>query len=237
MIPRNIHYVWLGGGAFKPLTRLCMNSWHRVLTDYTITEWNEESLDLPQLCAEHRFLTECIRLKLWAFASDWLRLHILYTKGGIYLDTDIEVLKTYDALLNNPMFIGMESNGYIGTGVIGAEAENPTIKRLLDFYDEEIWHVDFINNPIIFRYLREREPNAFEGCTILPQDVLSPYEPTREYRGLVENENTLSIHWYSNDWNMSRKGYVFMHTKHIANPLLRQLAAVRKSFGYKARSH
>ena len=213
-----------------------MNSWKRVLSDYTIIEWNESNLDLDALCSQHRFLSECIRLKLWAFASDWLRLYILYREGGIYLDTDIEVLKPYDELLRNHMFVGLENNDYIGTGVIGAEKGNPTVKRLLDFYEREIWNVDFINNPIIFRYLQDKEPESFNGCIILRQDVLSPYIPGSTYEHTVEDYNTLSIHWYSKNWNLTRKGYVFMATKHIKNPILRHIIGAKKTLGYEFRN-
>lgn len=236
MIPKKIHYIWLGGKSKPALTRLCMNSWNRVLDDYQIIEWNESNLNLNVLCKEHRFLRECIHLKLWAFASDWLRLYVLYREGGIYLDTDIEVLKPYDELMGNHMFVGLEENGYIGTGVIGAEKGNPTVKRLLDFYEHEIWDVDFINNPIIFRYLREKEPETFATCRILPRDVLSPYVPGQQYHGIVETKDTLSIHWYSKNWNLSRKGYVFMATKHINNPMRKAFVAIKKSVGYELRS-
>lgn len=235
MIPKKIHYIWLGGKPKPTLTTICINSWKRHLDNYEIKEWNESNLDLTKLCKDHRFLRECIRLRLWAFASDWLRLYVLYCEGGIYLDTDIEVIKPYDELLNNRMFVGLEENDYIGTGVIGAEKGNPTIKRLLDFYEHEIWDVDFINNPIIFRYLREKEPGVFEGCKIFPQNILSPYVPGKAYKKTVEDRDTISIHWYSNNWNLSRKGYVFMMTKHISNPFLRFLTAIKKSIGYEIR--
>ena len=85
MIPKKIHYIWLGGNLKPALTRLCMNSWNRVLDNYQIIEWNESNLNLEVLCKEHRFLRECVRLKLWAFASDWLRLYVLYREGSSVL--------------------------------------------------------------------------------------------------------------------------------------------------------
>lgn len=236
MIPKKIHYVWLGGKPYPTLTVMCLNSWKRYLENYEIVEWNESNLEIERLCKEHRFLRECMRLKLWAFASDWLRLYVLYREGGIYLDTDVEVLKPYDTLLNNHMFIGLEENGYIGTGVIGAEQWNPTIKRLLDFYENDIWHVDFINNPIIFRYLYEQDSKLFKDCLILPQVIFSPYVPGKKYETKVEKENTLAIHWYSQNWNMSRQGYAFATTKHIQNPILRALVGIKKTLGYELRS-
>lgn len=232
MIPKKIHYIWLGGKTKPSLAIACINSWKRTLPDYEIIEWNEENLNLQKLCKESRFLDACVRLKLWAFASDWLRLYILYKEGGIYLDTDVEVLKSYNELLANIMFIGLEKDNYIGTGVIGAEKDNQTIKKLLDFYENEIWNVDFINNPIIFRYLYDRNPDIFVNCKIYPRDYFSPYSPGQECRGVVETSNTFSIHWYSGNWNLSRKGYVFMNTKHIANPLKHCVQVIRKSIGY-----
>lgn len=163
MIPKKIHYIWLGGKPKSKLTELCINSWKRILPDYEVIEWNEKKLDMAALCKENSFLNRCYKLKLWAFVSDYLRLYILYHEGGIYLDTDVEVLKSYTPLLTNSMFVGYEANGFIGTSVIGAEAGNGTIRRLLEFYTKEIWEVDFINNPIIFKFLLEREPNILQG--------------------------------------------------------------------------
>ena len=236
MIPKKIHYIWLGGKPKSTLTVMCLNSWKRHLENYEIIEWNETNLEIEKLCKKHRFLRECIRLQLWAFASDWLRLYVLYHEGGIYLDTDVEVLGSYDELLGNRMFVGLEQNNYIGTGVIGAGRGNPTVKRLLDFYEHEIWTVNFVNNPIIFRYLYEHEPESFDGCKILPQNVLSPYVPGQQYEGTVETKDTLSIHWYSKNWNLSRKGYVFVNTKHINNPARKIFEIIRKSLGYELRN-
>ena len=236
MIPKKIHYIWLGGKPKSTLTVMCLNSWKRHLENYEIIEWNETNLEIEKLCKKHRFLRECIRLQLWAFASDWLRLYVLYHEGGIYLDTDVEVLGSYDELLGNRMFVGLEQNNYIGTGVIGAGRGNPTVKRLLDFYEHEIWTVNFVNNPIIFRYLYEHEPESFDGCKILPQNVLSPYVPGQQYEGTVETKDTLSIHWYSKNWNLSRKGYVFVTTKHINNPARKAFEIIRKSLGYELRN-
>lgn len=215
MIPKKIHFIWLGGGGRDRLSTLCVNSWRRVLYGYQVVEWNEGDLRLDELAGRNRFLKRCLELRLWAFASDYLRLYVLFHEGGIYLDTDVEVVRPFDALLGNKMFVGLEDNGYIGTGVIGAEKGNPTIGRLLRFYEREIWDVDFINNPIIFRYLRDREPDAFEGCEVLPRECFSPYSPELSADGVIGTSGTYAIHWYSGNWNVSRKGLVFMRTKHL----------------------
>ena len=232
MIPKKIHYIWLGGNSKSKLTEVCINSWKRNLEDFEIIEWNENNIDIESLCSQNMFLKRCYELKLWAFVSDYLRLWILKEEGGIYLDTDVEVLKSFDDLLNNKVFMGYELEDYISTAVIGAEKNNSLIKRLLKFYDEEIWTVDFINNPIIFKYLEKKEPDSFADCIIYPQDYFSPYNPRQEYTDVVETKNTYSIHWYSNNWNVSKKGYIFMHTKHISNPIKHMLITIKKAFGY-----
>lgn len=233
MIPKTIHYIWLGGKPKSKLTEVCINTWKRNLPNYKIIEWNESNLDLQNLCNENRFLKKCVELKLWAFVSDYLRLWVLCNKGGIYLDTDVEVLKTFDDLLNESVFMGYEANNYIGTAVIGAEKDNKLVKRLLDFYEKDIWNVDFINNPIIFRYLMEREPLVFSDCRICPQNYFSPYEPQKKVDGKVETEDSYTIHWYTQNWNMNRKGYVFINTKHIKNPMKKALEIIRKNIGYQ----
>lgn len=236
MIPRVIHYIWLGGKP-KPLqARMCINSWRRWLPDYDIVEWNEDNLDLTEIARSNRFFAECMRLGLWSFASDYLRLYVLWVYGGVYLDTDVEVVGTFDRFLEHEMFVGEEENGFICTGVIGADRGSPCIERLLHFYDEEIWELDISNNPIIFRRLMEHEPEIFSACHIYPKEVFSPYSPSEEFSIPVEVGSTVAIHWYAADWNMSRKGYVFLNTKHIKSPVIRSAAKVKKSVGYWLRS-
>lgn len=233
MIQKKIHYIWFGKKKKTKLTEVCINSWKRVLKDYEIVEWNEDNIDIRKLCLENAFLKKCFELKLWAFVSDYIRLYILYNEGGIYLDTDVEVLKTFDQFLDNRMFLGNEENGYIGTAVIGAEKGNYTIKRLLEFYEQEIWDVDFYNNPIIFKYLYENDRDDFEGCKIYPQDFFSPYAREKVHCNSVETANSITIHWYSQNWNMSCKGYIFLNTKHIKNPFYKFAMCFKKYIGYK----
>ena len=237
MIEKKIHYIWLGGKQKSKLTEICINSWKRVLPDYEIIEWNENNLEIEELCKENRFFKKCYELKLWAFVSDYVRLYVLYKYGGIYLDTDVEVLKSYNPLLNDKVFMGYEVNDFVGTAVIGAEKNNPIIKRLLEFYDDEIWNVDFINNPIIFKYLLEREPDKFSDCKLYPQNYFSPYEPNHVYDMTVEELDTYSIHWYTQNWNMSKKGYVFINTKHIKCPIKKGVCALKKNLGYLKRKY
>lgn len=232
MIPKKIHYIWLGNNKPNGLCLSCINSCKRVLSDYEIIVWSEKSLELNRLTKNNRFLKKCIECGLWAFASDYLRLYILYNEGGIYLDTDVEVLKTFDGMLGYTCFIGLEQGEYIGTGIIGAEKHSTSIKRLLDFYEEEIWNVDYYNNPIIFKKLFEEEPDRFKEVVIFPVDYFAPYNPFGENSDIIGTSNTVCIHWYNANWGMSRKGYVFLNTKHFKNPVIKAFQIIKKSIGY-----
>lgn len=239
MIPKTIHFIWLGGKPKSKLTEMCLNTWKRNLPGYEVVEWNEKNLDLDALCRKNRFLKTCVDLRLWAFASDYVRLWILREQGGIYLDADVEAIRPFDPLLNQSMFVGYEADGVIGTGVIGAEKNCPMLDRLLAFYDEEIWNVDFINNPVVFKYVMEREPERFAACRVYPESYFAPYRYDAGEIGLqsgtVEKAESYAVHWYSRDWNLSRKGYVFIGTKHIRSPFRRAAAKLRKNLGYYRR--
>lgn len=235
MIPKKIHYIWLGGGNKSKLTEMCINSWKRVLPDYKITEWNETNIDLDGLCKKNRFLSYCCKYRLWAFVSDYLRLYILLREGGIYLDTDVEVIKSFNPLLESNAFMGYEKfkgREHIGSSIIASEQGNPLIKRLLDYYEEEIWDTETIVNPYIFQEVLENEPAIFQNCMIYPRRFFSPYSPLETYAGTVENEETYSIHWFTGSWNMTRKGYVFLQTKSIKNPLVKFFTGIRKNIGF-----
>lgn len=234
MIPKKIHYIWLGKNKKDRISQICINSWKKNLTDYEIREWNEDNLPLEQLAAENLFFSYCMKYKLWAFMSDYLRLWILYNEGGIYLDTDVQVIKSFDDLLESPMFLGYEMNNHIGTGIIGSKKNNPYIKELMKFYSEKIWNVDYYNNPIIFEnVLKEKKLEKY--CVLLDRDYLSPYNPfedNKEYS--VGSDQTYTIHWFNANWGMSRKGYVFLNTKHYKG-IRKLIEIIRKNIGYELR--
>ena len=194
MISKKIHYIWLGNDRLSSFSKMCINSWRRNLPDYEIIEWNEKNLNLKKLIKDNLFLEKCYKYKLWAFMSDYLRLYILYNEGGIYFDTDVEVVRSLDPLLENKCFFGFENGDkiannlgdYICTGIIGAEKYNFTIKKLLDFYDDGIWYTREYVNTIVFKELYLLDNNIFKDCTIYPVDYFSPYQPNNEYSTVVE---------------------------------------------------
>lgn len=239
-IPKVIHYIWLGDRELSTVSLMCINSWKRKLPDYEIKKWNEDNLHLDELIKKNKFLKKCYELKLWAFVTDYLRVYILYKYGGIYLDTDVEVIKSFDVFLEEDCFLGYE--GYkksenIGTGIIGARANNAFIKKVLDFYEEDIWNVDYFVNPEIFKNVLKNNLEIKQKITLLGYDVFSPYDPYESdpEKHLVDTKNTICIHWYTADWNMTRRGYVFLHTKNIKCKYKKCLEVIRKNIGYYRR--
>lgn len=241
MIPKVINYVWVGGKELPSSTKMIINNWKRKLPDYKIIQWNEKNLPIEQLKKENRFFKKCCEYKLYAFMSDYLRLWILYNYGGIYLDTDVEVVKKFDPLLDNEGFIGFESGDneigeYIGSGIIGAEKHNHSIKKLLDFYKEGIWNSKDYVNTIIYKKMYLTDKEIFKNIKIYPRSFFAPYSPvdfTIDEKQPIEDENSYTIHWFSSNWNITSKGYVFITTKYIKNPILRMLTKPKRWLGYK----
>ena len=133
MIPKVIHYCWFGGAPLPDLALKCIDSWKKFCPDYKIVEWNENNFNLE--CCD--FTRESYNAKKWAFLSDCARLYIVYHEGGIYLDTDVELVKSLDEVLNNDCFFGEETSGYINTGLgFGAEKGSKIVYELLKKYTE-----------------------------------------------------------------------------------------------------
>lgn len=141
MIPKIIHYTWFSHDEMPEKIKRCMASWKRVLPDYEIKHWGMEEIQN----IDSDFLREALDAHMWAYAADFVRLWAVYHEGGIYLDTDVEVYKSFDNLLNEKGFIGRESSIHeFNEGVIqtlsshcfGAEKENLFIKRCLDYFKD-----------------------------------------------------------------------------------------------------
>ena len=130
MIPKIIHYCWFGDGEKSELINICFKSWKQFLPEYEFVLWNESNFDINL----NSFVSEAYNLKKWAFVTDYVRLHVLYNYGGIYLDTDIEITKSFNSFLCDEFFIGLETKGFISTAVIGASKGHKNIKMFLDYY-------------------------------------------------------------------------------------------------------
>jgi len=131
-IPKVIHYVWVGPNELTPLAKRCIASWQDYLPDYELKLWNEENSPM-----DHPYVQAMYAQKKWAFVSDYIRFWALHNEGGIYLDTDTEVLKSFDDLLDHSVFFGQTKDGVTAAGVIGAEAGQPVIEDILKVYDTD----------------------------------------------------------------------------------------------------
>ena len=138
MIPKIIHYCWFGDKEMPAQLKKYIKSWKKYCSDYEIKLWNEENFDINS----NQYVKEAYENKKYAFVTDYVRLFALYNYGGIYMDTDVEILKPLDGFVQNKAFFGFESKDYIQTALIGSEPSHPIIKEFLDYY----WYSHFINN-------------------------------------------------------------------------------------------
>ena len=129
MIPKIIHYCWFGKKPFPKSVLVCLENWEKTLPDYKFQLWNEENFPINKT-----FVKNAYKKKKFAFVADYARLSVLYDEGGVYLDTDMFLLKNIDKLLENYCFLGYEDDTYIAAGIIGATPHNKFIKACLDSY-------------------------------------------------------------------------------------------------------
>ncbi|MFK7831980.1 MAG: glycosyltransferase family 32 protein [Winogradskyella sp.] len=143
MIPKVIHYCWFGKNPMSKVILKCIESWKFNLPDFELKLWNETNFEFT-----HPFVKKAYEDKKWAFVSDYVRLKVLYDYGGVYLDTDMLVLRDFTELLDHQCFVGIESDRYISCGVIGAQKGHSYITNCLRYYDK----VDVLN-PIDYKVL------------------------------------------------------------------------------------
>ncbi|MCB9810539.1 MAG: hypothetical protein H6779_01665 [Candidatus Nomurabacteria bacterium] len=144
MIPKVIHYVWVGNQPLTPVAKRCIESWKRYLPDYEIKLWNETNIPM-----DHHYVKAMYAKKKWAFVADYVRFWVLEREGGIYLDTDTEVLQSFDPLLKHEAFFGQTKDGMTAAGVIGAVPNHPVIKDILKVYDNDKTYSTKRTSPII----------------------------------------------------------------------------------------
>lgn len=131
MIPKKIHFCWLSGDEYPPLIKFCIETWKRVLPDYEIILWDTNRFDINSI----PWVKEAYEAKKYAFAADYIRYYALYTEGGIYLDSDVEVLKSFTPLLGSRSFVGFEAaTEMVEAAIVASEPDMPWCKAIMDFY-------------------------------------------------------------------------------------------------------
>lgn len=210
MIPKKIHYCWFGRGEKSRLMKKCIESWKKFCPEYEIIEWNEDNFDVNY----NSYTKYCYDKKKWAFLSDYVRLLIVNEYGGIYLDTDVEMIKNINHLLDYDAFFGFENEKYVASGLgFGAIAGHWALKEMMQQYDKiqlneqamRDWPAcpELNTEALLIHGLQlNGQRQIINGVCIFEKEILNPYDdPT----GCLKiTEDTVSIHWYSKSW-MDRK--------------------------------
>ena len=194
MIPKKIHYCWFGRGEKPTLAQKCIASWRKYCPDYEIVEWNEDNFPIDNYPYARYFLDN----KRWAFLSDFVRLVVVAEQGGVYFDTDVELIRSPDELLQYEAFYGFENDQNIATGLgFGAQANHPTVLAMRQQY---LGLRPALNTKALLPFGLKLDGlrQTVAGAEILPSEFLNPYDdPTGR---LNKTNNTVSIHWYSKSW-------------------------------------
>lgn len=207
MIPKVIHYCWFGGNPLPNSVKQCIKSWQKFCPDYEIKRWDESNFDVNS----HPFMKKAYEEKAWAFVSDYARLKIVYDNGGIYLDTDVELVKSLDSLLCHNCYFGLQQAGhFIATGLgFGAEKQSMILKKIMDSYNAITFSLEKKEElacPKLNTQIFEKEGYIYsssifenEKFTIYPAKYFDPY---MTHHGGVNLfcDDTYSIHHYSATW-------------------------------------
>lgn len=212
MIPKIIHYCWLSNDPYPESIKYCIESWKKHLPDYEIWLWNFDRF--PK--GKSKWVDEAFEAKKYAFAADFIRIYALYHHGGIYLDSDVEVVKPFDNLLQLPYFMGMEDSSLaIEASTLGFEKGNPLLGKLLERYDGRSFYKDdgsidketlpkIIHKAILdnFTYKPINNLQEFEYdssvINVLPIDWFSP--KSWDTKEICFTDNTYSIHHFEGSW-------------------------------------
>ena len=215
MIPKLIHLCWLSGDPYPPKIQFCIDSWKKHLPDYEIMLWDTNRFDVNSTL----WTKQAFKEKKYAFVADYIRLYAVYNYGGIYLDSDVEVIKSFDELLHLPYFVGIESGpDGIETAAFGAEKGTCWVKTMMDHYENRSFYrdngeVETLAMPeVMGRLIRkhyywtliktpeEFDPDPSRIC-LLPRDWFCAHPRDEEF-GLryYVTENTHCIHHYANSW-------------------------------------
>lgn len=206
-IPKKIHYCWFGGAELPASAQKCIQSWKKFCPDFEIIRWDESNFDISQ----NRYASEAYAAKKWAFVSDYARLKIIEEHGGIYFDTDVELLRPIDDLLQYSGFMGYGDDLCVSTGLgFGAIPNHPVVGAILADYAE----IPFLladgsydmlpcpkRNTEVLKALGLTPGKAYQtllGMIFLPQECLCPMN---YYTGKInKTENTYSIHRFDASW-------------------------------------
>ena len=206
-IPKVIHYCWFGKGKLSPLAEKCIKSWKKFCPDYEIICWSEDNFDISQ----NKYARQAYDAGKWAFVSDYVRLKVMYEHGGIYFDTDVELIKPIDDLVRDHGYMGFDDNGLVSTGLgFACEKGNRLVEAILKDYDDIPFVLSdgsYDTTPCPDRNTKtmqklglnlEEKNQIFMELLLLPEDYLCPI---KYYSGKKKiTPNTHSIHHFCASW-------------------------------------
>ena len=212
MIPKIIHYCWFGRGQMPELALKCIESWHKFMPDYQYKLWNEDNFDV--YCTP--YTKEAYEAKKYAFVTDYVRLYALYNEGGIYMDTDVEVLKSYDDLLNLTAFTGYEGSKRKPpvTGTMASMPKGEWVTEQLNAYNgchflNDDGSMDLTTNTQrisqIMRsngFVQDGAYHIYKDLHVFPSEYFCPKQTTGE---LLRTENTYCDHHFMGTWDEQKK--------------------------------
>lgn len=208
MIPKIIHYCWYGRGEKSAAIKMCIESWKQYCPDYEIREWNEDNslMDI-------RWMRDAYKHRKFAFVADYARFYALYHEGGVYMDTDMLLVKPIDEFLSEKCFMGREDRYNVNMAILGAEKGDLFCKQCLDYYDAHVF--DMVKPPIITRFITPLlEPYGLveddttqhleKEIVVYKSDYFYPIHYTQEFE--IQNvmdfckPDTYGIHLWNKSW-------------------------------------
>ena len=190
----------------------CIDSWHKYMPDYQYKLWNEDNFDIESI----PYVKEAYECRKYAFVTDYVRLYALFTEGGIYMDTDVEVLKPYDDLLSLTAFTGYEGSKYLPpvTGTMASEAGGEWVREQLSAYDglhfiREDGSMDLTTNTTRISsimkqggFIQDGKKQEYKGMTVFPVEYFCPRQTTGEF---LMTDDTYCDHHFMGSWNDSKR--------------------------------
>ena len=224
MIPKKIHYCWFGRGEKSQKAKTCIESWKKYCPDWKILEWNEENFDLSQVPL---YVRQAMEEGRWAFVTDYVRLRALTEQGGVYMDTDVELVKPLDPYLHHQAFAGFEHPERVQTGLLACEKDFPLFQEFLAHYDHARFllpdgTLDTSTNVQVLTDLCLNHGlvcndrlQTVAGLTIYPKEVFCPVD--FDTKVLSKTRKTVAIHWFSGSWQTEEeRQYLEAEAKRLA---------------------
>ena len=209
-IPKVVHSFWFSGEKKPESYQRCIDTWHKVLKDYEIIEWNKSNYDYHK----HPFVERAVELKAWAFAADYARLDVLNEYGGIYLDADVEVFKSFESLLDNDAILSFSNHIMVDLAVMGARKGNGLIKQLMELYDKaelpterkefsKYFQPSFIRKTLVDAGIcMNGSLQVVDDATVFPCSFFMGLDHVL-FSDLKKTENTYCVHYDNFGWSFS----------------------------------